>query len=108
MGTAALLRAYRLRAGKSASEVATALGINEAWYSDLEHHDDELASTLTLFQAMELASLLGVRLLDLMAQHDVPHASVSLMDLPALIEEHLARQQMSMDEFEEQVGWELR
>ena len=108
MGTAALIRNYRVRAGKSRSEVANQLGINDAWYHDLEHHDDELAFTLTLFQAIELASMLGVGLNDLLGQEALPEQRISLTALPARIEAHVARNGISIEQFEAQVGWGLR
>jgi len=107
MGTAALIRNYRVRAGKSRQEAAEHLGLNEAWYHDLEQHDDELTSTLTLFQAIELASFLGVRLRDLLADGRSPAELIDLAQLPSRITEHLARTGMSVEQFEEEVGWEL-
>ncbi len=106
MGTAAQIRSYRVRAGKSSSEVAHRVGINEAWYADIEQDDDELASTLTLFQAIELAAALGVGLHDLVGEEGEREA-VPLMELPSLIRGHLERAGMPMQEFEEEVGWDL-
>ncbi|MGZ9004570.1 MAG: helix-turn-helix domain-containing protein [Burkholderiales bacterium] len=108
MGTAAQIRNYRVRAGKSANEVAEHLGLNDAWYTDLEHRDDELASTLTVFQALELASFLGVRLRDLLGDGGYAEENIPLTDLPSRITAHLARNGMSIEEFEDAVGWELR
>jgi transcriptional regulator with XRE-family HTH domain len=107
MGIAAQVRSFRVRAGKSASEVAHHVGLNDAWYHDLEQNDEELASTLTLFQAIELASALGARLHDLVGEA-APRAAVPLMDLPSLIRAHLARAGISLEELEEQVGWDLQ
>ena len=108
VGIAAQIRNYRVRAGRSAEEVAARLGLNEAWYYDLEHDDDELASTLTLFQAMELASILGVRLRDLLGDTEWPSEVVPIVDLPAQITAHVTRYGISIEQFEEEVGWELR
>ena len=108
MGPAVRIRSHRVRAGKSPGEVARQLGLNEAWYQDLEHDDDALASTLTLFQAMELATALGVRLHDLVPSDSVPARSIPLVDLPALIDAHVARNGLSVEQFEEAVGWKLR
>lgn len=108
MGTAENIRAFRIRAGKSAQEVSAALGLNEAWYSDLESYDDELASTLTLFQAAQLATLLGVRLRDLVEETGSSGKKVSLIDLPAAVANYLAHEGLSTEEFETLVGWELR
>ena len=108
MGTAAQIRNYRVRAGKSPGEVAQHLGLNDAWYQDLERHDDELASTLTLFQAIELASVLGVRLHDLLGKEAPPDELIALIDLPSRITAHVARKGISIEQFEEEVGWELQ
>ena len=108
MGTAEKIRAFRVRAGKSAADVTAALGLNEAWYRDLETYDDELASTLTLFQASHLASLLGVRLRDLVDENGSSEQQVDLIELPAFVERYLASEQLSREELENLVGWELQ
>ena len=107
MASAATIRNCRVRAGKSRQEVARHLGINDAWYHDLEQHDDELASTLTLFQAIELASFLGVRLRELMADDRAPVELIDLTELPSRITGHLARTGMSIEQFEEALGWDV-
>ena len=108
MGIAARLRAIRVRAGKSQAEMAQRLELNEAWYADLERHDDELASTLTLFKAMEMASILGVTLAELLDEPPVTDKRIALIDLPARILAHASRKGISMAQLEEQVGWELQ
>jgi transcriptional regulator with XRE-family HTH domain len=108
MGTAAQIRAFRVRAGKARAEMAKSLGLNEAWYEDLERHDQELASTLTLFQAMELASALGVSLRDLVPDHPAPEEPISLMQLPDLIRARMSRDDLSIEQLENKVGGELK
>lgn len=107
MGIAESIRTARIRAGKSKAEVAAHLGLNAAWYDDLEQRDDELAATLTIFQAMDLAALLGVRLGDLFGDDALPGQPVAIIDLPERIREHLVSAGLSLDQFEDQVGWEL-
>lgn len=107
MGTAARVRGLRIRAGKSPAEMTQLLGLNPAWYADLEQHDDELASTLTLFQAMQLASILGVRLHDLLDEPPVSGQRISLMELPDRIVAHTKREGITVEQFEDRVGWEL-
>ena len=107
MGIAAQIRNHRVRAGKSAGEVASHLGINEAWYQDLEHHDDELASTLTLFQAQELAAMLGVSLRDLFEGEALVGESIPLFSLPSYIEARISSEGITIAQFEDEVGWEL-
>ncbi|HEY4368850.1 MAG TPA: hypothetical protein VGN07_16565 [Steroidobacteraceae bacterium] len=91
----------------SARQVAERLGLNDAWYQDLEQNDAELAATLTLFQAIELASLLSVRLQDLLGADSSTVESIALLELPSRIEAQVAQQGISMQEFEEQIGWGL-
>jgi hypothetical protein len=81
--------------------------LNEAWYHDLEQHDAELASTLTLFQAIDLASILGVHLRDLLGDGALAEETISIAELPARINAHVAREGISIEQFEDQVGWEL-
>ncbi len=106
MGTATQIRNYRVRTGKSAATVAAQLGLNDAWYADLECHDDELANTLTLFQGIELATTLGAQLPDLVGG-DMPAERIALTNLPAHVRAHLASQNISIEEFEADIGWEL-
>lgn len=102
------LRALRIRAGKSRVEMAHSLGIDPAWYEDLEHKDGELAATLTLFQATQLASLLGVRLRELFDAPSCAPTPISLVDLPGRIRSHAAHTRVSIEALEAALGWDLR
>jgi transcriptional regulator with XRE-family HTH domain len=108
MGSSDQIRAFRVRAGKTKAEMVERLGLNAAWYEDLERNDDELASTLTLFQAMELASVLAVTVRELMAGDAVPDELIPLLELPDRIREHMSRDGISIEQLEDQVGCELR
>jgi hypothetical protein len=108
VGTAAQIRAFRVRAGKTKAELVERLGLNAAWYEDLEQHDDELACTLTLFQAMELASAVGVSLRDLVPGSPAPGELIPLMELPARIRDRISRDGVSIEQFEDRVGCELK
>lgn len=107
MGPAARIRGLRIRAGKSQAEMSQLLGLNPAWYSDLEKRDDELASTLTIFKAMELASIFGVTLHELLDEPPVAHERIALTELPERIIAHAKREGISVEQLEERVGWEL-
>jgi hypothetical protein len=108
MGIAAQLRNYRVRAGKSRKEVTEHLRLNDAWYGDLEKYDEELTSTLTLFQAMELASFLGLGLRELVGGSDAPDEIISIVDLPSRIRSHIEQEGISVEEMENDVGWDIR
>lgn len=106
-GTSERIRGLRIRAGQSQAQVAQALGINAAWYADLERDDDHLASTLSLFQAMQLASVLGVPLHELFgAGHPAPR--IALIDLPDLVVAHAHRERLTIEQLGQTLGWELR
>ncbi len=107
MQTATNIRTARIRAGKSRAEVAAHLALNPAWYDDLEQRDGELAATLTLFQGVALAELFGLRLADLFGETMPSGERVALPDLAERIRAHVAANGMSLDIFEEQLGWEL-
>ena len=105
--SAANIRSARIRAGKSRAEAAAHLALNPAWYDDLEQRDGELAATLTLFQGVALAELFGLRLADLFGETLSSGEPLALPDLPDCIRKHLAATGISLDRFEEQLGWEL-
>jgi hypothetical protein len=106
-GIAARLRSQRIRAGKSLSEVAEQLRLNPAWLQDLERRDEELAATLTLFQAMELAALLGTDLRTLAGSEAPSGPPVAIIELPERIRAFLRCQRLTVAEFEARVGWEV-
>jgi transcriptional regulator with XRE-family HTH domain len=108
MGIAARIRAFRVRAGKSQAAVAKSLDLNMAWYADLETRDDELASTLTLFKALELASIFGAPLHELLGEAPFLDDPIALMDLPQRIIAHAGRTGTSIEHLEKRLGWELR
>jgi len=108
MGTAARIRALRIRAGKSKVDIAQSLGLNAAWYDDVEQHDDELFASLTLFQAIQLAALLHVTLHDMLEVRPSPDQRIALVELPERITQHLEKVGMSVEQLEEKLGWELR
>jgi len=87
--------------------MAHLLGINIHWYYDLERHDDELIATLSLAQALQLATQLGVSLHDMLEVSFRPEDAVMLQDLPKLIEGHLASDGITVDEFSDRIGWDL-
>jgi hypothetical protein len=105
--SAANIRNARIRAGKSRAEAAAHLALNPAWYDDLEQRDGELAATLTLFQGVALAELFGLRLADLFGETVPAGERVALPDLPERIRAYLLAKGMSLDTFEDQLGWEL-
>jgi transcriptional regulator with XRE-family HTH domain len=108
VGTAARLRALRIRAGLSRVEMAQLLGLNDAWVADLETRDGELASTLSLFKALELAALLGVPLHELVNEPPVAGERISLLDLPDLIRARAGHENISIEQLQARLDLDLR
>jgi transcriptional regulator with XRE-family HTH domain len=108
MAVSARIRAFRIRAGKSQADVARTLDLNIAWYADLETRNEQFASTLTMFKAMELAAILGVPLHELLDEPDFTGERIALIDLPQRILAHADREGVSIAQLEDRVGWELR
>ncbi|MDB5902834.1 MAG: hypothetical protein JWM26_1712 [Betaproteobacteria bacterium] len=108
MGIADRTRSFRVRAGRSKLELAERLGLNAAWVDDLEHDDDALVSTLTFFQALDLAAVLGVGLHELVTDAPPPVERIPLVELPERIHDHITREGTSLESFEDQLGWALR
>jgi DNA-binding XRE family transcriptional regulator len=107
MSIAATLRSHRIRAGKSQADLAAELQLNPAWVQDLERRDDELAATLSLFQAMELAAAVGTDLRTLFAGDAPTGPHVSIIELPGLIRALLEREGSTVDALEDELGWEI-
>src|SRR5262245_2290193 len=107
MGTAARIRDLRSRTGKSETDMAQLLSINVSWYCDLEQHNDELISTLTLAQAARLAGILGVPLRELLSEGSSATTTIAIAQLPERIRTRIAQDGLTVAEFEDRVGWEL-
>ena len=97
------------RSGLSISEVSRALGINDAWAHDILDYEDEIQTTLSVSQALRLATLLQKPLPDLLEDPGTsPAAQCSFHDLANAVRSHCETQRQSLEAFEEQAGWDLR
>jgi transcriptional regulator with XRE-family HTH domain len=72
IGTAERIQTLRLKSGRTEQEMARELGLTVHSYSDLEHHDEEIESAVSLAQAIKLATLLGTDLLTLLGETEIP------------------------------------
>ena len=71
-GTAERIQALRLKSGRTEQELAGELGLTINSYSDLEQHDEELESAISIAQALKLANLLHTDLLTLLGETEIP------------------------------------
>ena len=72
IGTAERIRALRLKSGRTEQELASELGLTIQAYRDLEQHDEELESAVSIAQALKLANLLHTDLLTLLGETEIP------------------------------------
>ena len=68
MGTAQLIKTRRQTLGLDPKALAVALKLNEPSYWDLESYDDEIVEVVDIRQALALAKLLDIRLLNLLGE----------------------------------------
>ena len=66
--TAERIQALRVKSGRTEQELASELGLTIHSYSDLEQHDEELESAVSIAQALKLAKLLDTDLLTLLGE----------------------------------------
>ncbi len=107
MGVAATLRSHRIRAGKSREDLAAELQLNPTWLQDLERRDDELAATLSIFQAMELAAAVGTDLRTLFADDTPAGPHVSIIELPERVRARLTDEGITVEALSDQLGWDV-
>jgi hypothetical protein len=99
----------RERAGISVPSLATTLGITEQACWDLMHHPGEVSLCLTLRQLLQLATTLSVSPLSLIPDAP-PSARVhrTLPELAAMIRDFCAARGLSVEQFGERAGWDVR
>lgn len=105
--TAERIKELRLKSGRTESEIADALGLTTDAYADLERYDSEIDSTLSISQALQLADLLGIPIVELLAEGDAQAAAVSIATVRAALAAHLARSSGAREALEEAIDWDL-
>ncbi len=95
--------------GLASGDVADQIGINEAWYSDLEDQAGEMESSLDLAQIHKLAVVLETTpyYLILGGNPDAEVRPMTFQDLKTQIEMHMTVNGVSREQMEELTGWEL-
>jgi len=100
-----VLRQLREESHLSPEQLAATAGLNLAWYYDLETHEDELTSNVSLGSIARLARALGVKPSALYGGQST--ATISLDHLASLVREHVARSGKSLEDFETATGWSV-
>ncbi len=99
---------FRQNAGKTVEETAAAIGMSPQSYADLESYDNELADCISLYKLMLLAKTLNFSLGDLFSDNgDVPQKAMTLEQLRDEILQYLETLNITVGQFENEVGWEV-
>ena len=101
----AKLLAARNRLHRTPDEMAKLLDIPVAAYYDLEAFDDELTTSLSMRQVAQLFNTLGVEPTTFFETD--PTEALSSDGFVTKINEYLKTRQITIAEFEDQVGWDI-
>jgi transcriptional regulator with XRE-family HTH domain len=102
------LRSARERCGKTPAEMAAAMGMNLPSYYDLEGCDD-LYTSVSLQDIFQMCRLLGISPSYLFTRQETsPDDAIRPADLVVAIQRYCTEHQISVADFENEVGWELQ
>jgi transcriptional regulator with XRE-family HTH domain len=105
-GTAERIQSLRLRSGRSEQELASALGLTLHSYCDLEQHDEELESSVSIAQAVQLAGLLQSDLLTLMGETEIP-VKMPIARVRSALNAQLGKSAEAKELMEDTLNWDL-
>jgi hypothetical protein len=106
MGVADRIGVLRLESGRSELELADELGLTIDGYYDLEQHDSELESVLSITQALKLAQLLGTNVLGLLGEDEQP-LKVPIARVRSALAAHLGSSAEAKEALEDVIDWDL-
>jgi DNA-binding XRE family transcriptional regulator len=99
-------RMFRERAGLSHDEAARHMGLSSASVWDIESYDDELLMCYSPSQVRQFCRVLGIHPSELFAVETV-ESPVTASELVQLIHEQCIAHGMTLEQFEDTVGWRL-
>ena len=105
-GAAERIHALRVKSGRSEQELASALGLTIQSYCDLEQHDDELVSSVSISQAVRLTALLQSNLLTLLGETEVP-VKMPIARVRAALNAQLGKSAETKELMEDTLNWDL-
>jgi transcriptional regulator with XRE-family HTH domain len=106
IGTSERIQALRLKSGRTEQEVAQGLGLTIHSYSNLEQHDDELESAISIAQALKLANLLNTDLLTLLGETEVP-VKMPISRVRSALNAQLGNSGEAKELMEDTLNWDL-
>jgi transcriptional regulator with XRE-family HTH domain len=106
IGTAERIQALRVKAGRTPQELAGELGLTIHSYSDLEQHDEELESAVSIAQALKLAKLLDTDLLALLGETEIP-VKMPIARVRSALNAQLGNSAEAKELMEDTINWDL-
>jgi transcriptional regulator with XRE-family HTH domain len=106
IGTAERIQALRLKSGLSEQKLASDLGLTIRSYRDLEQHDDELESAVSIAQALMLSNLLRTDLLTLLGEDEIP-VKMSIARVRLALNAQLENSAEAKELMEDTINWDL-
>jgi transcriptional regulator with XRE-family HTH domain len=105
-GTAERIQVLRLESGRTEQELAGELGLTIHSYSDLEQHDEELESAVSIAQALKLAKLLDTDLLTLLGETEIP-VKMPIARVRSALNAQLGKSAQAKELMEDTINWDL-
>jgi transcriptional regulator with XRE-family HTH domain len=105
-GTAERIQVLRLKSGRTEQELASELGLTIHSYSDLERHDEELESAVSIAQALKLANLLHTDLLALLGETEIP-VKMPIARVRLALNAQLGNSAEAREVMEDTINWDL-
>ena len=99
-------REFRERAGLSRNEAALQMGISSPQVWDIESCEDEISDCYSPSEVQTFCRVLGVRPIELFGG-EVAGSPISAADLVRLIHEQCRSRGVTLEQFEDAVGWRL-
>ena len=99
----------RTSVGLSDVEVANQVGIGIHAYCDLESYDEEIIEQVSLSEALRLAAVFQISLLELLEADKLkwPKTKLSPIELRDLLKKHIDDLGSNQEQVENEVGWYL-
>jgi DNA-binding XRE family transcriptional regulator len=100
------IQALRVKVGRSEQELASELGITLHSYRDLEQHDEEIETAISIAQALKLANLLHTDLLTLLGETETP-VKMPIARVRAALNAQLGKSAEAKEMMEDTINWDL-
>jgi transcriptional regulator with XRE-family HTH domain len=101
------LRKAREAAGKHPSDLAEFVCNSVSSYYDLEEHNGELYSTISLCELSGLCATLGIHVRDLFDHEKRSDRAITPEQLIGMVKQHLSQTGISISEFESRINFKI-